>query len=308
MQLVLPLVVIAGLGYVTTRWRYVSESAIEGMTQFVVAIAVPALVFRSMVQADLGKLFDNLAALTLAFFLGALAVFLLALVSAHYVFRSAKAEQSGLGLAAARSNVLLLGIPAVTLVLGTNLNTPLVILVGLHGMVMALLATLVLHLRARNTADLPSALGQALVEQAKNPIFIALVAGLVYGGLDLSIPGSLDLFLQLMGSTAAPCAIFVLGGALTRFPPNKPFGPPLGVALLKLAVHPAITWVLAAKVFSLPGSWVWVAVMLATMPSAFDPEITGRTAKGEVPRTAVLVTTVLAAVRITVLVELIRRA
>ena len=57
-QLVLPLVAIAGLGYVTARWRYVSESAVEGMTQFVLVIAVLVFILSNRLRA---REFESLA-------------------------------------------------------------------------------------------------------------------------------------------------------------------------------------------------------------------------------------------------------
>ena len=50
---ILPLAVIVGLGYLTTRFEYISSAAIDGISRYVFAIALPALIFRNLANGDL---------------------------------------------------------------------------------------------------------------------------------------------------------------------------------------------------------------------------------------------------------------
>lgn len=305
LALVLPVFAIGLLGFLTTRLGYVTPETIDGMARFVLAVAVPLLVFRTMAVADLDKLFANLAELVLAYYLGALVVLVLAVAVARYVYKHGIGAQAGLAMAASHSNMVLLGIPFVVLILGRNLSAPLLVLVCLHGMLMAFLATLIFKLWDKGTRDLPEALAQVLMDQARSPLFLALAAGLFYGGLDLPRPQPVDLALRLVGSAAVPCGLFVLGGLLAGLRADGRFFDAVTATVLKLAVHPFLVWVIAAKLFSLPASWVWVAVMLATSPTAFEP-LEGRRAEGEMSGKAVLLSTPLALVSLTVLTHIIR--
>src|SRR3546814_14524619 len=52
---------------------------------------------------------------------------------------------------------------------------------------------------------------------ALNPIILALVADIAFGQSGLALPGAAERFLGLLGSAAAPCALFALGASLTAF-------------------------------------------------------------------------------------------
>ncbi|MCK5495197.1 MAG: AEC family transporter, partial [Hyphomicrobiaceae bacterium] len=50
---ILPLAVIVGLGYLATRFDYISSAAIDGISRYVFAIALPALIFRNLANGNL---------------------------------------------------------------------------------------------------------------------------------------------------------------------------------------------------------------------------------------------------------------
>lgn len=320
--LVAPVFGFALLGFLAVRLRYVSETAVDGLIQFVVSVAVPLLVFRTMARVDLGQVLGDFIGLLLAYFLGVLAVLLLAMAAARVLLKRHNGAQVSLGLAASYSNMVLLGIPAVVLILGANLAVPLMLLVSLQGPVMVAVVTLAVNLPTRQTKGLGGVLLRVLDSQRKTPMFLALALGLIYGIFRLPLPEPVDMPLRLIGAAVAPCGLFALGGLLVRYRLLERLGEAVLTSLLKLAVLPAVVWVLAAKVFSLPGSWVWVAVMLATMPTTFELEARNGARNGsngkakakngdkqsleEIPGASVLLSTLLAMATITVLTHIIR--
>jgi len=267
---ILPVVVIVGLGYVAVRFDFVSQSANEGITRFVFAIALPALIFRNLAIGDIAGNLQFIWRLLLAYYCGALIIMLLGIVVAKFAFGKGRAEQHILAVGASHANVILLGVPAVLLLLGTRWATPLLLVVGLHGLIMAIILTVISRVRAGQAGEIPRALGQTLLNQAKNPIFIALAAGCLYSILDPGrFPETVNSILRILGNAALPASLFGLGGMMVRYRFAGQMPEAAAVSALKLLAHPLIVWLIAGPVLGL-NNWAWVAATIAAMPVGFN--------------------------------------
>lgn len=74
----------------------------------------------------------------------------------------------------------------------------------------------------------------------------------------------------MLAAVTGPCALVSLG----LFFAHKHQGTPergIGLVLLKLIAHPALTWLLAVHVFHLPAMWVKAAVLLSALPTGTGP-------------------------------------
>ncbi len=303
--MVLPVIAVVVAGYAAAKFRYLSESVFDGLAQFVFLVAVPIFIFRTMARTTLlDKSLGNLGEFLGLYFLAAAGAMVVGMLVARFALQGAAGEQAKLGIAGSHSNMVLLGIPAVTLIVSNQVVTPMLLLVGLHGMAMALLVAVALRVQGGRGGD-PV---QAVIEHAKSPIFIALVAGIIFGKLDLSLPAKINSVLSMFAETAVPCGLFALGGALVRYKVGERTQFEMTAAAVKLVAHPLIIWLVAKqlKLFTIPNSWVWVAVMLAAMPAGFELLARGKRADKEIPGSTILVTTGLAAITVTVLTHIIR--
>ena len=305
--LLLPVVGVAALGYLSVRLDYVSQAAADGLMRFVVAVAVPAFLFRTLVRADLPADFGKVWGLLLSYYLGAVAVYLIGLAVARYAFRGGSAEQNALAAGASQANVVLLGIPAVFLILGGKQAVPLALLVGVHALVLGVLASVVQQLRRRQAGGLPGVFKDLLVEQVRSPILLAFVGGVIYARFDLPLSGPPDDVLRLLASAAVPCALFALGGVLVRYRIGGDLQQAMAASMLKLAVHPLLAWVLANQVFGLSGAWTWVVVMLAAMPfeAAADSRSRRAVTGAEAAGTTVALSSLLAVFSVWLLIYII---
>ncbi len=268
---ILPVVVIVGLGYAAVRFDFVSQAANEGITRFVFAIALPALIFRNIAISDVAGNAQFIWKLLLGYYGGALAVMLLGIAVAKFAFNKGRAEQHILAVGASHANVILLGVPAVLLLMGNRWALPLLLIVGLHGLIMAILLTAVSRIRAGQAGELPGAIWQTLLNQAKNPIFIALVAGVLYSVFDLPrLPNTANDVLRILGNAVLPASLFGLGGMMVRYRFAGQMPEAFAVSALKLAAHPLIVWFLAGPMVLGLNNWAWVAAMLAAMPVGFN--------------------------------------
>lgn len=272
---ILPLAIIVGLGFLTTRLDYVSSTAIDGISRYVFAVALPALIFRNLANGGLTDSLHPIWQILLSYFGGALAVLVLGLIVGKYLFKSGQAEQTIIAVGASHSNMVLLGVPAVLMLLGAKVVGPLALIVGLHGLLMAVLLTVVIRVRAGKAREIPAAAWQSALGQAKNPIFIALVLGIAYevAGNMIGMPRLPEIVnstVRTLSSALYPCSLFALGGMLVRYKFGGQIQEAAAVSALKLVAHPLIVWVLAKPLLGLSDSWTGVAVMLALMPVGFN--------------------------------------
>lgn len=304
---ILPLAAIAAIGYLAVRFDYVSQAANDGISKFVFVIALPALIFLNLANGDIIAR-SNIAWKILAgYYLGALAVLIVTMVVGHFLLKAGKAEQNILAVGASHSNMVLLGVPAVLLLVGNSqiIMLGVALVVGLHGMLMAVLLTSVLRIRSGKAGELPSAIWGVVVNQAKNPIFIALAAGILYDLLPIpKLPGEANEILGLLGNATYPCALFALGGMMVRYKFAGHGAEAIAVTALKLAAFPVIVYLLTNGIFGLK-LWALVAAMLAAMPVGFNMHnMASRSPSGAATaNTAILLSTILSIVSVAALLH-----
>ena len=264
LDVVLPIFGIVLAGYVIGRLGIIKGERIDGLADFTFFIAIPALMFRSVVRsvrwegADPGVL--------IAYFGSGVVLFALMAVIGARVFRARFEEAAVLGLAVTFGNSVQLGIPLVLRAFGESGMLPLMLIISFHSIVLIGLATVLVEIgRGRGGGPKAAAL-QAAKGSAKNPIIIAMLSGLLAAALGIELPKVLDDFLGLIGSAGIPCALFALGAQLTRFRLAGSLGPTAAILVLKLLVLPAIVWAFSLALGLKPET-VAVATLAAGLPT-----------------------------------------
>jgi predicted permease len=76
--------------------------------------------------------------------------------------------------------------------------------------------------------------------------------------------------IDMLGSSASPCALFAMGMALKRYGLGDHVKLAGAITALKLLLHPALVYLLATRVFPVPPVWAGVAVLFAAAPSGIN--------------------------------------
>ncbi|MFA5901860.1 MAG: AEC family transporter, partial [Hyphomicrobium sp.] len=107
---------------------------------------------------------------------------------------------------------------------------------------------------------------------ARNPLLVAPVAGVLYNATGLPLPTAAETFLKLLGGAASPAALVVVGLFLAepRAVSSKEAASALGLASIKLLLHPALTYALAI-LFAVPTRLAVMATLLAALPTGTGP-------------------------------------
>ena len=241
-DVILPVFLVVGFGYVVVWRGYLGESAIDAVMKFAQQIAVPCLLFNALATIDFQGGFD--LAMLLAFYTGAFISFSLGLFGARYVFHRSWEDSVASGFCALFSNSVLLGLALTEQAYGPDALTGNYAIIAIHSPFCYGIGITVMELvRAREAGTSLTALPRTVLRAMfRNVLIVAIALGFVVNMSGLSLPGAVQDALDMMVRAALPTALFALGGILVRYRPAGDMKVILYVCALSLLVHPAITF------------------------------------------------------------------
>ncbi len=261
---------LVAIGYLAGLSGYMRAEAGEALGEFAVGVALPLLLFRTMLSAD----FHGAAPWTLwATYFSSVAIAWIIghLVTTRVFGRDARAGVVG-GVSSAFSNTVLLGIPLVLGVYGQQGFEVLALIVSIHlGAMMA--ATIIIFAILEGGGEKgfrPLTLLTDFVRKlAVNPLIIGIVCGLLFRLTGLPLPSLAQRFVDGLADIAGPLALFSMGLGLRRYGISGNLRAGFTLAALKLFVMPAITLAMALA-FGLPPLAASVAVLTAALPAGVN--------------------------------------
>ncbi|KAA2315163.1 AEC family transporter [Pseudooceanicola sediminis] len=241
-NIVLPVFLIIGAGYVTTRMRLLGMSAVEGVLSFTQNFAFPCLLFRAISTFDIGEQFH--APLLLSFYAAATICFVLGLVGARLLGRDAQ-DSVVIGFCCLFSNSMMLGVPITERAFGPGALGANFAIISVHAPYCYVIGIVAMeYVRAGGTGLPVFALIRRIVRQIlSNPLVIALILGFVVNLTHLAIPGPVIEALDMIARAALPSALFAVGGVLVQYKLEGDWRLIGMICLITLLVHPALTWV-----------------------------------------------------------------
>jgi malonate transporter and related proteins len=268
--IVLPIFIVIGLGFAASAGRVLGERTADGLSDYVFVIAIPILLFRTLATAPLPDV--QPWAYWLAYFAALGAVWITMAVTARRFFGVAGPERVIMGFSAGQSNTVFIGIPLILRAYGDAATLPIFMLLAVHLPLTMAVATLLVERGSETGAGQGAAgvwLGMAR-KLATHPIIIGIIAGALFRLSGLPMPDVVSSSLKIVADTAAPTALFALGMTLRRYGLSADPGPLAMTAVLKLAVQPALVFLLAFHVLAMPPVWAATAVLFAACPSGVN--------------------------------------
>ncbi|MEZ0251099.1 MAG: AEC family transporter [Methylobacteriaceae bacterium] len=293
LTLILPIFGLVVVGWLASLSGLISERVGDGLSEYVFALAVPALIVSTLTRPGLS---GEIAWGFWASYFGGAAI---AWAAGSLIGRQYEGvERRGAilhGFAASQSNTVFVGVPMIFQAYGEAGAFPLFMLLAVHLPLMMGAATFLIESEGgRPLGQRLKALGLVL---AKNPIFLALIVGGAMKALGLSFSGIPKTLVDGLAGTASTCALIALGAGLTRYRVLHDLPGASVVAALKLGLHPLAVYLMAFHVFTMPPAYAGVATLFAAMPVGINAYLLAaryRTEQGLVAA-AVLVSTLAAA-------------
>jgi malonate transporter and related proteins len=231
------------------------------LNRLVFTVLTPCLLYTVTFRADLGSILSSGALVAVLSAATSMATFA---VMARLWWGRPWGSATIPALAAGYTNASYIGIPVATYVLGNAAAVVPVLMLQL--LLITPLALLTLDLRR----DGDTSWG-ALLVPLRNPLVIAILAGVGTSSLNWRPPGAVLTGLGELGHAAVPVILIAFGIALTGrrvLSPGSGRKEVLLAAVIKVALMPAVALLVARYVLGLGDHEVLTVVLLAALPTA----------------------------------------
>ncbi len=294
--------VVVAVGFLLGRMNVLGADAQQVISRLVFSAGTPALLFVTLAEAELDSVISPALAVT------AVSTTLIALgyaAVARYVLKRKTGDTVIGALAASYVNAGNLGIPITVFVFGDAAYVAPVMLFQV--VVMAPVAYAILDIDAHKASD---PVWRRMVRPLHNPITVGSGLGMLVSGTGITVPDLIHQPIELVAGIAVPGALIAFGLSLStgwRTTSPAPRADLALISVLKLVVHPALTFALAFFIFQLSGTLLLAVTLFAALPTAQNVLIAAiRYNRGPgLARQGALITTALSILPMVLIVALI---
>ena len=268
----LPLIMLGFAGYALVRWGKWPKLYADALSRFVLALAMPALLFATMSDYNRQPRLDG--RLLLAFFGACLIVFVLGRLLAARYLKADGVARSVFALGGIFSNIVLLGIPIAKATLGERGLPAVALVLVFNSLILWTLVSVSAEWEKNGSPSLHG-LKNTVYALAKNPLIGAILAGSLIGTLNIRLPDTLVATLQLLSQAASPLALVVLGMGLAEFGVRTHLKESALISGLKLVLQPLLVFAIA-RLIGLPKLETQVVVMLGCLATGTNAYMLAR--------------------------------
>jgi predicted permease len=265
-NIVAPVFALIAIGFAAVRGGVLSAAGHKGIAEFAFTIAIPALLFRTMVTTGLPAV--SPLRLWGAYMGAVLVTWGIAIAATRLLLRRPAQDAVAIAMSATYGNVVILGIPLALGAFGAAASAPMALIIAVHSPLLWVIGIAAMAWADRNPDESVAMLVRTFVrELARNPVILSIIGGLLWRWTGLGLHPAVDRTLALLAQAGVPCALIALGASLTQFEIKGQAATLTALMVVKLAVMPLVAWVLAFEVFALPPVEAGVTVLFAAMPA-----------------------------------------
>ncbi|MCI0509715.1 hypothetical protein C8E00_104117 [Chromohalobacter marismortui] len=258
-----PIFLLIGIGYLAVMLRLFSKEQVRGLGGFVINFALPALIFRALVQRPLDEVLNPIY--LIAYGSGSATLFLGAWLFARY--RGKTIGESGiLALGMSTSNSGFIGYPIAAMVVGSSAVIALALNMMVENLLMIPIALAIAEAGRQRGASFLTTLRKTVARLTRNPILLGILAGILTALSGITLPAPLFKAIDMLASASAPTALFVIGGTLYGLRIGGMLGDVSQVVLGKLVLHPLLILLMLWWLPPIDPTLATAAVILASAP------------------------------------------
>jgi len=258
-----PIFLLIGIGYLAVMLRLFSKDQVRGLGGFVINFALPALIFRALVQRPLDEVFNPVY--LIAYGSGSAALFLGAWLLAHHRGKPVS-ESSILALGMSASNSGFIGYPIAVMVVGSSAVIALALNMMVENLLMIPAALAIAEAGRQRGVSFLATLRKTLARLTRNPILLGILAGILTALSGITVPAPLFKAIDMLASASAPTALFVIGGTLYGLRVGGMLTDVSQVVTGKLILHPLLVLLMFWWLPPIDTTLATAAVILASAP------------------------------------------
>ena len=256
---VLPVFGIGAIGFILGLRGIFDFKMAMALNKFVMFIAMPALAFQLLANAQL-EMFDF--TLLAGYLSSEIMMYAVGFLIARLVFKTGVMEAALLGLAITLTNHILFVLPIATALFGEAAVMPMVAIISMDGLLAFSGSLILMDVLASKGTTLPNTISKIL----RNPPLIGISLGLFSALVGVSLPSGFNLFVDFLGDTASPVLLFALGIILSQKSAAVRPMLPLALSVIKLVVHPLLVFFILGGLLQLSPELRNPGVLVAAAP------------------------------------------
>jgi hypothetical protein len=267
-EAVFPVFALIFAGWLAARANILDQTATRVLNQFVIYMALPALLFIAMARTPIDQLAQP----------GFIATYMLGVgaAAASYWFLSRHDALDPIdriinSMSAGYGNAGFMGIPLMLIVFGPEALAPSIICAVMTVTVQFGITIVCLELKLAQGKGIVPTLLKVGTSVIRNPLLVSPLLGILWSALGLWQPAAATRFLDLLGEASIPCALVAIGLFLAHTPKQALTPAVKHISVVKLFVHPIVVTILALWVFDMPAIWAWVAILTSALPLGTGP-------------------------------------
>ncbi|RYL26008.1 AEC family transporter [Acinetobacter piscicola] len=212
LSVLLPIFILIFLGYLSVKINLIDKAQISALSAFVIRISLPALLFVALASKDLHEIwypsyFFVYATVSFLLYLTVFLVF-------YYFFKHRFRHAAVFAMGGAMSNTGFIGTAILTLLMGNQATVYISLTLIVENVIIVTMVLALAEMGLQQQQNLGLLLRQTLLKLLKNPVILSVILGLSFAFFQIQLPTQLNQALDLLGKTASPIALFVIGGGL----------------------------------------------------------------------------------------------
>ncbi|HXZ02892.1 MAG TPA: AEC family transporter [Stellaceae bacterium] len=252
-------------GYLLVRSGLIASGAVEILNQLVYYASFPALLFTFLARTPIARIWqqDFLETWTLSLAV----IYGLTFVVSRLFWRGGTVEASVRAMNCSCASTAFIGIPVLVIALGKDGALPAILATTVIVTIFFGLTFAVIESARHGIA----ASGRALASTARSLLRNPLMLGVVFGAFSsafLTLPKPVLALGELVGSAAIPCSLMTIGIFIAGLTARESVAGTIGPTVIKLVVHPLVTWGIVRWVIRLDPTWAAAAMLLSALPPA----------------------------------------
>ena len=280
LSIILPLIVVALLGYICTKTRWLSREQLNALSKFTFSISIPAFLFYQMAKADLSEQVSP--QLFAAFYLPVLTCYLVTWLISYFFYKEKQlnnqdisskknsAASAVFALGASYSNTVIVGLPVLLAAMGEQVIGIIFLIVTFHSAMLFAL-TSAISAKATSKHGIKRFNWVNFIKQTiNNPLIISILSGLIVNILGITLPDFLQASLALISKPAIALALFILGASLAFYQVRQELTFISIACFSKLILLPILVLITSQYIFKLEPLVVTVLVILSACPTGVN--------------------------------------
>jgi malonate transporter len=268
LQVILPLIFLMLMGYGSVYFQLLNQEHIQALNHFVIKIALPAFLFCALSSKNIQDLWHP--AYFIAYGGGSLLMFLLAYGMYWRGLGFNLSQSAVMSMGASMSNTGFMGTAILTMLLAEHAAVYISLTLIIENMLIILLMLSLAELGLQQ-GSVGQVLQLTLKRVCKNPLIIAIILGLSLALCGWHLPVPIATALELVGKTASPLALLVIGASMATLPAMQINRASLLLVSMSCVLMPALIYGLFLLIPGTSAEMRYAGTLIAAlpMPTAF---------------------------------------